>query len=158
LGPRAGVLGGSALLSSAEAGDFDVLFVVDHALAPEKLKALAAKVKVLVGLHSHEHEGSEAYAVQVPLAVAAEQDGSFTNVHGRLQRNRKALEPVGDSLPGYALAQRFGAALGLTRTEDAPAALFTAWAESQPRSFVSDLTLESLGALGAASAASAIPA
>jgi len=158
LGPRTGVLGGSALLGSALAGNFDVLFVADHALAPEKLTALAAKVKVLVGLHSHEHEGSEAYALHLPLAVAAEQDGSFTNVHGRVQRNRKALEPVGDSLPGYAMAQRMGAALGLPPTEDAPAALFIAWAKSQPRSLVADLTLESLGALGAASAASAIPA
>jgi predicted molibdopterin-dependent oxidoreductase YjgC len=158
LGPRAGVLGGSALLASAEAGNFDVLFVVDHAPAPGKLKALAAKVKVLVGLHSHEHQGSEAYAVRLPLAVAAEQDGSFTNVQGRVQRNRKALEPVGDSLPGYAFAQRIGAALGLPPAEEAPAALFKAWAQSQPQSFVASLTLESLGILGAASAASAIPA
>jgi NADH-quinone oxidoreductase subunit G len=156
LGPRPGVLGGSALLSSAEAGDFDVLFVVDHVLAPAKLKALAAKVKVLVGLHSHQHEGSEAYAVQLPLAVAAEQDGSFTNIQGRVQRNRKALEPVGDSLPGYALAQRLGAALGGPQAEDGPEALFAAWAQAHP--VFTSLTLESLGTLGAASAPSAIPA
>ncbi|HTB22073.1 MAG TPA: 2Fe-2S iron-sulfur cluster-binding protein [bacterium] len=156
LAPRAGVLGGSALLASAEAGNFDVLVVVGHVLQPQRLKALGAKVKALVGLQSHAHEGSEAYGVLLPMAVAAEQDGSFTNHQGRVQRNRKALEPLGESQPGYALAQALGHALGSPQAKDTPADLFLGWAKSLPQS--AHLTLETLGTQGAASAASAVPA
>jgi NADH-quinone oxidoreductase subunit G len=156
LGPRAGVLGGSALLASAEAGNFDVLVVAGQVLAPALLKRLAAKVKVLVGLNSHSQEGSDAYTVLLPLAVAAEQDGSFTNTQGRVQRCRAALSPLGSSLPGYALAARLSNALGVAQAEESPAALFAAWSAGNP--YFSAVTLESLGKLGAASAAPAVPA
>ena len=151
LGPRAGVLGGKDLLKAAEEGKFDVLFVVGQALPEARVQALAGKVKALVGLLSHEAPGQALYHAALPLAVAAEQDGSFTNVRGRMQRSRKALGPLGDSLPGWDLAQRLGSALGAPQPAEGPAELFARMAASSPAT--AHLTLDSLGTLGAASAA-----
>ncbi len=132
LGPRPGVLGGRDLLKAAQGGAFDVVFVLEHALDPAALKALAAATKVLAGFHVQEPVEAGIYTVHLPLAHAFEQDGTFTNVQGRVQRNRKALEPLGDSLPAYAWAQRLGAALGVPQAPDGPEALFRAWTQGRP--------------------------
>ena len=51
--------------------------------------------------------------VVFPAASFAEKDGTFTNTERRVQRVRKAIEPVGDSRPDWLitclLAQRMGA-------------------------------------------------
>jgi len=158
LGPRAGVLGGRELLAAVEEGRFDVLLVVDHALEAAQLKRLASNLKVLVGLHSHMHEGQDAYTVQLPLAMPAEQEGSFTNVQGRLQASRQALSPLGDSRPGYAFAGELGTALGAAGggALSVPTALFADWVRCVPA--FAALTLESLGKHGAASTAPAVTA
>lgn len=52
--------------------------------------------------------------VVLPAASFAEKDGTFTNTERRVQRIRKAIEPVGDSKPDWwitcEIAKRFGAA------------------------------------------------
>lgn len=51
--------------------------------------------------------------VVLPAASFAEKDGTFTNTERRVQRVRKAIEPVGDSKPDYwivsEIAKRMGA-------------------------------------------------
>jgi NADH-quinone oxidoreductase subunit G len=156
LGPRQGVLGGQELLKSAEAGNFDVLIVADHVLPAARVKALASKVKALVALRSHGEQAEAGWHFVLPLAVPAEQDGSFTNVQGRVQRCRAALSPLGESLPAYAMAQRLGRALGQERTEQGPAELFAALARTQPAFQARGLsTLDALGTLGARDPAAA---
>jgi NADH-quinone oxidoreductase subunit G len=155
LGPRPGVLGGKELLKAASAGSYDILFVAEHECDASVVAALAAKVKVLVGLHSHKGGAHAAWPFRLPLAVPAEQDGSFSNAQGRVQRCRKASDPLGESLPGYALAQRLGRALGVPQPEEGAAALFDAMAREHAA--FAGLSLESLGVLGAAAAASKIP-
>jgi formate dehydrogenase alpha subunit len=59
------------------------------------------------------NESAELADVVLPAASFAEKDGTFTNTERRVQRIRKAIEPVGDSKPDWwitcELAKRMGA-------------------------------------------------
>jgi len=50
--------------------------------------------------------------VVLPAASFAERDGTFTNTERRVQRLRKALEPVGDSRPDWWLTCQLGERMG----------------------------------------------
>ena len=49
---------------------------------------------------------------RLPLAMWAEVDGTFTNRQGMVQRLRAAIEPAGDSLPGWEILAELGIAPG----------------------------------------------
>ena len=63
------------------------------------------------------HETAEIADVVLPATSFAEKDGTFTNSERRVQRVRKAIDPVGDSRPDWVIikdvAQRVSAKLGL---------------------------------------------
>ena len=63
------------------------------------------------------HETAEIADVVLPATSFAEKDGTFTNSERRVQRVRKAIDPVGDSRPDWVIikdvAQRLSAKLGL---------------------------------------------
>jgi formate dehydrogenase alpha subunit len=44
--------------------------------------------------------------VVLPVASFAEKDGTFTNFEGRVNRVRKAIEPIGESLPDWEIVMR----------------------------------------------------
>jgi len=52
--------------------------------------------------------------VVLPAASYAETDGTFTNTERRIQRIRKAIEPIGDSKPDWWITSRIAAGLGGT--------------------------------------------
>ncbi|MFP3898997.1 MAG: formate dehydrogenase subunit alpha [Dehalococcoidia bacterium] len=51
--------------------------------------------------------------VVLPAASFAEKDGTFTNFEGRVNRVRKAVEPIGESLPDWEIVVRLADAMGL---------------------------------------------
>ena len=51
------------------------------------------------------HETAEIADVVLPATSFAEKDGTFTNSERRVQRVRKAVEPVGDSRPDWVIIQ-----------------------------------------------------
>ena len=63
------------------------------------------------------HETGEIADVVLPATSFAEKDGTFTNSERRVQRVRKAIEPVGESRPDWAIigdvARRISTKLGL---------------------------------------------
>ncbi len=63
------------------------------------------------------HETAEIADVVLPATSFAEKDGTFTNSERRVQRVRKAVEPVGDSRPDWEIlcdvAMRVSSRLGL---------------------------------------------
>ena len=63
------------------------------------------------------HETAEIADVVLPATSFAEKDGTFTNSERRVQRVRKAIDPIGQSRPDWDiicdLAQRMSAHLGL---------------------------------------------
>ena len=57
-------------------------------------------------------EVAEVADVVLPGACFAEVDGTFTNTERRVQRVRKAIEPIGDSKPNWAIVSLLARALG----------------------------------------------
>ena len=152
LGLREGVLGGKAMLAAAKAGLYTAIVVVGPDLGDSLCAELAAKAK-LIGLHTHAHSADRHYAYDFALAHYAEQEGSFTNVKGRVQRVRKALAPLGESQPAWTYAFYLAEALGKTAPATDAAGLFKLLAAETPG--YTGLTLEGLGSQGASSAAEA---
>jgi len=58
-------------------------------------------------------ETAELADVVLPAASFAERDGTFTNTERRVQRVRKALEPVGDSRPDWLITCQIAQKMGI---------------------------------------------
>jgi len=50
--------------------------------------------------------------VVLPAASFAEKEGTFTNLEGRVNRLRKAIEPIGESLPDWEIVRRLAERMG----------------------------------------------
>jgi len=59
-----------------------------------------------------ENSTSAAADVVVGVAASVEQDGTFTNRDGRVQRIRRAIGPLGDALPAYRVVDGLAESLG----------------------------------------------
>jgi predicted molibdopterin-dependent oxidoreductase YjgC len=57
-------------------------------------------------------ETAKLATVVLPAAGFAEKEGTFTNFEGRLQRVRKAIKPLGDSLPDWEIILRLADRMG----------------------------------------------
>ena len=58
--------------------------------------------------------------VVLPAASFAEKDGTFTNTERRVQRVRKAIEPVGDSKPDWVIISEIATKLGFPMNYESP--------------------------------------
>ena len=76
------------------------------------IKEALEEVEFLVVQDAFLSETAQLAHVVLPAATFAEKDGTFTNTERRVQRVRKAIEPVGDSRPDWwitcQIAQRMG--------------------------------------------------
>ena len=57
-------------------------------------------------------ETAKLATVVLPAASFAEKEGTFTNFEGRVQRLRKAIEPIGDSLPDLEIILQLAGRMG----------------------------------------------
>ncbi len=91
-------------------GENPVLSEANASHAEEALK----RTEFLVVQDIFLTETAELADVVLPGATFAEKDGTFTNTERRVQRVRKVIEPVGDSMPDWwitcEIARRMGAA------------------------------------------------
>jgi NADH-quinone oxidoreductase subunit G len=150
LGVRAGVLGAKELLKAAGEGKFQALMVVEHDLSKTLetagVKALAGSLKFFAVLNAHQDETTRAAHWAVPRAVYAEQDGAFINAWGRVQRVRRAMDPLGASLTGWQAAFKLGALLGHKAPAEKAAEVFRLAAAEIPA--LAGLDHEALGRKG----------
>jgi len=65
-------------------------------------------------------ETAELADVVLPAASFAEKDGTFTATDRRVQRVRKAIEPVGESLPDWEVISRISEKIGYSMKYDSP--------------------------------------
>ena len=63
------------------------------------------KLELLIVQDIFMHETAEIADVVLPATSFAEKDGTFTNSERRVQRVRKAIDPVGDSRPDWLIIQ-----------------------------------------------------
>jgi NADH-quinone oxidoreductase subunit G len=116
--PRAGGLDAVGMLRAARAGGLKCLWVFHHDLLgsawpeAETLEALLA-LDCLIFQGSNDNGASPYAQLVLPSATYAESEGSYTNFEGRVQRFRKALPPLGESLPDWEILGRVGRALGI---------------------------------------------
>ena len=146
LSGKAGVLGGKALLEQAATGAFSAIFVVEQNVDTAQAQAIASKA-LLIGLHAKIQPAETSYSYAFARANYAEQDGTFTNIQGRVQRVRKAMEPLGEGLSAWQFAFKLGQALGKTPPAKDAAGLFALLAK-EGKGYTA-LTWEGLGKQGA---------
>lgn len=106
----------SAIVDAAKRGEIDGLVVFGRDLSKygaENLAALRAKVKTIIYCGTNTNATSIAADWVLPGASYAEVDGTFTNFEGRVQRIRKALEPLGDARAAWKIIQDLAAGQGI---------------------------------------------
>jgi NADH-quinone oxidoreductase subunit G len=75
-------------------------------------QAAFEKVGTLIYLGSNECSTSRLAQIVLPASTFAEREGTVTNFEHRIQIQRKAFDPAGESLPGWEIFRRLGESLG----------------------------------------------
>ena len=165
-------LGYKAMLNAALEGDLAGLYVLGADPAGDNALVAAAleKMPFLVVQDLFMTETAARAYVVLPAASFAEGEGTFTNLERRVQRLGKALRPLGESLPDWAiltnLANRWSAPeekskKGKDKKQRAawnhagPAAILAEMAKAMP--IYSGFSWENLGAEGQQWPADALP-
>jgi NADH-quinone oxidoreductase subunit G len=118
--------GTEEILRACADGRIHYLYICHHDLAvgfdPELVRNALEKTEFLVFQGPHDQLTASLADVQLPSAVYAEKEGTFTNLQGRVQRIYAAVTPLGESLPDLEILGRTAAALGISvpsiRAED----------------------------------------
>lgn len=77
--------------------------------------------------------------VLLPGVTFAEKDGTFTNTERRVQRVRKAIEPLGDSKPDWWIIQEVAARLLETGSRQPAPAPYAAWCYPGPEAVMTEI-------------------
>ncbi|MFI5249115.1 MAG: 2Fe-2S iron-sulfur cluster-binding protein [Gemmatimonadales bacterium] len=136
--PLAGLAGGDALL------------VADEELAGADAASLATAASVagaVVVIGTTLPSWASGAAVMLPIANMAEEEGTFTNVEGRVQRYLQAKAAPGLARPGFAAVGDLLTALGDPTVNFRPGDVFRALAAAHAP--FGGMTYESLGLRGA---------
>ena len=117
-----------AVREGIDAGRIKALFILEAdivrlAKSPDDIRALLAKVPLVVYFATHLDETAAASKVVLPAATFVEMDGTFTNHAGRVQRIKPAFAPLYESRPSWAIAEYLATTL-------APAARLT-WKKAE---------------------------
>ncbi len=79
---------------------------------PQQVQKTLSKLDFLVVQDIFPNEISNLAHVVLPGSSFAEKNGTFTNTERRIQRVRKAIEPVGDSLPDWKIISKLAKYMG----------------------------------------------
>ena len=145
-----GGAGSDQLLEACEEGLIHFLYICDHDLTrgfdSEQVKRALTGVKFVAFQGSWDQETASLADVQLPAAVYAEKDGTFTNIQGRVQRIRRALAPPGESLPGLEILERLALQARVSLKPAPPEEVFLELAHQVPA--FSGMSYESIGMSG----------
>jgi len=112
--PGEGGLTVPAMIEAAAAGKIKALYVVGENIASAGAHVADAlgKLDFLVVQDLFMTETAAKANVVLPSASFAERDGTVTNAERRVQRIRKAIEPVGSSKPDWQIINEIAKAMG----------------------------------------------
>jgi len=88
--------------------------------SPSLVRNALSSLDFLVVTEMFLTETAKLAAVILPAASFAEKDGTFTNFEGRVQRVRKAIEPVADSLADWEIILQLAAGMGYPMPYSSP--------------------------------------
>jgi NADH-quinone oxidoreductase subunit G len=126
--------------------DGDVLILADDALGGlDVSRAKRASAVIVIGTVLP--IGIPTPAAVLPIANVAEEEGTFTNLRGRVQRFLQAKAAPGLARPSWFALADLNGALGVQADYFLPGAVFEAMAKAEPA--FAGLSYESLGLLGA---------
>lgn len=104
------------LLQKAAEGSVEGLILFGQDLFSIQESQLVAKalerLSWIVMIGSNHHQTTEYVTYVLPSATHAEEEGTFTNFEGRVQRFDRALYPLGESLPEWKILVQLAKALG----------------------------------------------
>jgi predicted molibdopterin-dependent oxidoreductase YjgC len=109
-------------------GDNPVLSYPDKDLVMDALQSL----EFLVVQDIFMSETAELANVVLPAASFAEKDGTFTGIDRRIQRVRKAIEPVGQARPDWKIIEELSTKVGYPMSYDSPAQIMEEIARLTP--------------------------
>jgi NADH-quinone oxidoreductase subunit G len=132
--------------------DGDVLVLADDTLSGADVAA-AKKASAIIVIGTVMPVGLPTPAVLLPIANVAEEEGTFTNLRGRVQRFLQAKAAPGLARPSWFALADLNGALGQKADYFLPGAVFEAMAKSEPA--FSGLSYEKLGLKGAIAAGAA---
>jgi NADH-quinone oxidoreductase subunit G len=126
-------------------GENDVLLVADEELAGYAGAAAKAGAIVIIGTTRPEWTGE--YPVILPTTNMAEEEGTFTNLRGRVQRYLQAKQAPGEARPTYAVLSDVLIAAGEAADYMLPSDAFAALAAAH--SAFAGMTYDNLALKGA---------
>ena len=129
----------------ADVGSGDVLIVVGDELDGIDASAVARAQSVIV-IGATLPAAASGAAVVLPIGTVAEEEGTFTNIRGRVQRFMQAKAAPGLTRPSWYVLSELAAALGAGEGYALPREAFTALASSHPE--FAGLSYESIGMKG----------
>ncbi|MBN1568949.1 MAG: molybdopterin-dependent oxidoreductase [Acidobacteria bacterium] len=110
--------GSQSLLKECVDGNIHFLYIFQHDLTvgydPAYVMEALGKVKCVVFQGSWNHATAALSDIQLPSAVYAEKEGTFTNIQGRVQRFLPAVAPISESLPDLDILARLAVELGIS--------------------------------------------
>jgi NADH-quinone oxidoreductase subunit G len=124
----------------------DAVIVADHELTPDDAASLT-KASAVVLISTFMPAGLSRADVVLPIANHVEEDGTFTNLRGRVQRFLQARAAPGMARPSWYVLADLCSALGDRQDVLTPAQAFASLAASQPA--FAGQTYDALGLRGA---------
>ncbi len=105
------------MIERARAGEIKCMYIVGENPAlgfpnPSLVRGALASLDFLVVQDIFLTETAKLATVVLPAASFAEKDGTFTNFEGRVQRVRKAVKLVGESLPDWEIIVKLADKMG----------------------------------------------
>lgn len=129
--------------------DGDVLILADEELSGLDVARVAQAAGIIV-IGTALPIGIPTPAVVMPIANVAEEEGTFTNIRGRVQRFLQAKAPPGLARPSWFALADLNATLGMKSDFFLPGTVFEALAANE--SAFAGLSYETLGLYGAPAA------
>ena len=104
-----GAKGATQLMTDLASGSIKALVALgDQMELDAEARAAFARLDLLLLLTPYSGELTELAHVGLPVGLWAENDGTFTNAKGLVQRIRRAIEAPGDSRPAWELLRDLG--------------------------------------------------
>ena len=106
--PGPGGRDATAMLTAAESGELDVLYL----LGADELDAERLRKPFVIYQGHHGDEGAHAADVVLPGAAYTEKNATYVNTEGRVQLGRLAVNPPGDAREDWAILRALSAYAG----------------------------------------------
>ncbi|MDD5303454.1 MAG: molybdopterin-dependent oxidoreductase, partial [Elusimicrobia bacterium] len=112
------------LAKELEAGKIKTLYVIERDLTKifgDRAQALLSKAGAAILQGPNKYALGDSFTYRLPATAYVEEDGHFTNFEGKIGAYKKALAPIGDSRPDWAIFSLLQKALTGAKKEEVSA-------------------------------------